>query len=137
MLPSWSLTLRCLAADVSPSLEVAGATTLPYRKPEQEPNVTVRNNNGTQFTYVDNRGIDTALDLQLLRTAYRPQGGRPFIEQTFRWLNEESIWTSDSDHYGRAHAARLARAQDCSNDRLHASLGERTSSRTRAEAAQH
>ena len=50
VLLGWSFTLRCRSADVSPSLEMAWATAFPYGQGENEPTVTVRHDNGTQFT---------------------------------------------------------------------------------------
>ncbi len=137
MLLGWSFTLRCRATDVSSSLQMAWATAFPYGRDTGEPKVTVRHDNGTQFTSVHYRDVATTLDLTLSRTAYRHPDGNAFIERMFRTLKEEAIWPSEFDTYDQALAAIMAWIQDYNNERPHASLGERTPAEARAEAAQH
>jgi putative transposase len=137
VLLGWSFTLRCRAADVSPSLEMAWATAFPYGRDEHDPKVTVRHDNGTQFTSVHYRGVAKDLDLVLSRTAYRHPDGNAFIERMFRTLKEEAIWTSEFDTYDQALNAIITWMDDYNNDRPHASLGERTPAEARAEAANH
>jgi putative transposase len=136
VLLGWSFTLRCRAADVSPSLEMAWSTAFPYGQGEGDPKVTVRHDNGTQFTSVHYRGVAKNLDLVLSRTAYRHPDGNAFIERMFRTLKEEAIWTSEFDTYDQALEAITTWMDDYNNDRPHASLGERTPAQARAEAAQ-
>lgn len=137
VLLGWSFTLRCRAADVSPSLEMAWSTAFPYGRDEDQPTVTCRHDNGTQFTSVHYRGVARDLDIVLSRTAYRHPDGNAFIERMFRTLKEEAIWPNEFDNYHQALEAILAWIEDYNTERPHASLGERTPAEARAEAAQH
>jgi len=137
VLLGWSFTLRCRSMDVSPSLEMAWATAFPYGQGEDETAVTVRHDNGTQFTAIHYRGVAKNLGLLLSRTAYRHPDGNAFIERMFRTLKEEAIWPNEFDSFNQALAAILAWIQDYNTERPHASLGERTPAEARAEAAQH
>jgi putative transposase len=137
VLLGWSFTLRCRAADLSPSLEMAWATAFPYGRDEDEPTVTVRHDNGTQFTSIHYRGVAKTLGLLLPRTAYRHPEGNAFIERMFRTLKEEAIWPNEFHSFDQALAAIVAWIQDYNTDRPHASLRERTPSEAYAEAAQH
>lgn len=137
VLLGWSFTLRCRSVDVSPSLEMAWATAFPYGQGEDEPAVTVRHDNGTQFTAIHYRGVAKTLGLTLSRTAYRHPDGNAFIERMFRTLKEEAIWPNEFDSFDQALAAIVAWIEDYNTERPHASLGERTPAEARAEAAQH
>ena len=137
VLLGWSFTLRCRAADVSPSLEMAWSTAFPYGRDEDEPKVTCRHDNGTQFTSTHYRGVAKDLDIVLSRTAYRHPDGNAFIERMFRTLKEEAIWPNEFDNYDQALAAIVAWIEDYNTERPHASLGERTPAEARAEAVQH
>ena len=137
VLLGWSFTLRCRAADVSPSLEMAWSTAFPYGRDEDEPKVTCRHDNGTQFTSTHYRGVAKDLDIVLSRTAYRHPDGNAFIERMFRTLKEEAVWPNEFDNYDQALKAILAWMIDYNNERPHASLGERTPAEARAEATQH
>ena len=137
VLLGWSFTLRCRSTDVSPSLQMAWATAFPYGRDADEPKVTVRHDNGTQFTATHYRDVATTLDLTLSRTAYRHPDGNAFIERMFRTLKEEAIWPNELDSFDQALAAILAWMIDYNTERPHASLGERTPAEARAEAAQH
>lgn len=136
VLLGWSFTLRCRSADISPSLEMAWATAFPYGRDDDEEKVTVRHDNGTQFTATHYRAVAKTLGLTLSRTAYRHPDGNAFIERMFRTLKEEAIWPNEFDSYEQALAAIEAWIQDYNHDRPHASLGERTPAEARAEAAQ-
>ena len=91
VLLGWSFTLRCRSTDVSPSLEMAWATAFPYGRDTDDPKVTVRHDNGTQFTAIHHRDVAKTLDLTLSRTAYRHPDGNAFIERMFRTLKEEGF----------------------------------------------
>lgn len=137
VLLGWSFTLRCRATDVSPSLEMAWSTAFPYGRDSDEPKVTCRHDNGTQFTSVHYRGVAKDLDIVLSRTAYRHPDGNAFIERMFRTLKEEAVWPNEFDNYDQALDAILAWMIDYNTERPHASLGERTPAEARTEAAQH
>ena len=137
VLLGWSFTLRCRAADVTPSLEMAWSTAFPHGPDEDTPKVTCRHDNGTQFTSDHYRSVAKALDIVLSRTAYRHPDGNAFIERMFRTLKEEAIWPNEFDNYHQALLAILAWIEDYNSERPHASLGERTPAEARAEAAQH
>lgn len=137
VLLGWSFTLRCRAIDFTPSLEMAWSTAFPYGRDEDDPKVTCRHDNGTQFTSVHYRGVAKDLDIVLSRTAYRHPDGNAFIERMFRTLKEEAVWPNEFDSYDQALEAILAWMIDYNTERPHASLGERTPAEARAEAAQH
>jgi len=141
VLLGWSFTLRCRSTDVSPSLEMAWATAFPYARDtsenEGDEKVTVRHDNGTQFTAAHYRGVATTLGVRLSRTAYRHPDGNAFIERMFRTLKEEAIWPNEFDSYDQALAAIQAWITDYNTERPHASLGERTPAEARTEAVQH
>ena len=137
VLLGWSFTLRCRSADISPSLEMAWSTAFPYGRDDDEPKVTCRHDNGTQFTSTHYRGVAKDLDIVLSRTAYRHPDGNAFIERMFRTLKEEADWPNEFDTYEQALEAILAWMVDYNTERPHASLGERTPAQARAEAAQH
>lgn len=137
VLLGWSFTLRCRSKDVSPSLEMAWSTAFPYGRGQDEERVTVRHDNGTQFTAAHYRDVAKTLDLRLSRTAYRHPDGNAFIERMFRTLKEEAIWPNEFDNFDQALAAIVAWMIDYNTERPHASLGERTPAESRAEAAPH
>jgi putative transposase len=137
VLLGWSFTLRCRAIDFTPSLEMAWSTAFPYGRDEDDPKVTCRHDNGTQFTSVHYRGVAKDLDIILSRTAYRHPDGNAFIERMFRTLKEEAVWPNEFDNYDQTLEAILAWIIDYNTERPHASLGERTPAEARAEAAQH
>ena len=134
----WSFTLRCRARDVSPSLEMAWATAFPHgANSDDEIAVTVRHDNGTQFTSIHYRDVAADLGVKLSRTAYRHPDGNAFIERMFRTLKEEAVWPNEFDSFDQASEAIRAWMIDYNHERPHASLGERTPAEARAEAAQH
>ena len=142
VLLGWSFTLRCRSKDISPSLEMAWVTAFPYGRDtsagdDEDEMVTVRHDNGTQFTATHYRDVAKALDLRLSRTAYRHPDGNAFIERMFRTLKEEAIWPNELDSYDQALEVILAWMTDYNTERPHASLGDRTPAEARAEAAPH
>ena len=137
VLLGWSFTLRCRAADVSPALEMAWSAAFPHGPAVDQEAVTVRHDNGTQFTSSHYRDAAGALGLRLSRTAYRHPDGNAFIERMFRTLKEEAVWPNEFDSFDQARTAVEEWITDYNNDRPHASLGERTPAEARAEAAQH
>lgn len=137
VLLGWSFTLRCRATDVSSALEMAWSTAFPYGRDEEEPKVTCRHDNGTQFTSTHYRDVAKDLGITLSRTAYRHPDGNAFIERMFRTLKEEAIWTAEFDTYGQAREAILSWIIDYNTQRPHASLDERTPAEARAEATPH
>ena len=115
---------------------MAWATAFPYGPDEDDPKVTVRHDNGTQFTSVHYRGVAKALDLLLSRTAHRHPEDNAFIERMIRTLKEEAIWTSDLYTYDQALEA-ITTWMDDYNNRPQASLDLQTPTEARAEAAHH
>ena len=105
VLPGWSFTVRCRSTDVPPSLEMAWSTPFPYSRGEDEEKVTVRHDNGAQFTAAHYRDVAKTLDLRLSRTAYRHPEVNASIERMFRTLKEGAIWPSEFATSTR-HSAR-------------------------------
>ena len=83
---------------------MAWATAFPYGRDDEE-KVTVRHDNGTQFTATHYRAVAKTLGLTLSRTAYRHPDGNAFIERMFRTLKEEAIWPNEFDSYEQALVA--------------------------------
>jgi putative transposase len=129
---SWTFTQRCRARDVSPALEQAFSVAFPYA--DDEINVVVRHDNGTQFTSIHYRDVASVLGIKLSRTAYRHPDGNAFIERLYRTLKEECVWCNDFQSFDEALAAITAWTIDYNTERPHDSLGQRTPEEARMEA---
>jgi putative transposase len=128
----WTFTLRCRAKDVSPAMEMAWASAFPHGPDGTK--VTLRHDNGTQFTSIYYREVADDLDITLSRTAYRHPDGNAFIERVFRTLKEEAVWPNEFTCFEEALAALEAWLFDYNFERPHDSLGDRTPAEARAEA---
>lgn len=129
----WSFTLRCRARDFSPALEMAWSTTWPHG-PAEPPDVTVRHDNGTQFTSKHYREVAAGLGLRLSRTRYRHPDGNALVERVFLSLKREEVWPSEYESFAQALAAVRTWIADYNQERPHQSLKNRTPSEVRQEA---
>lgn len=129
----WSFTNRCRAKDFSPAMTMAWSTAYPHgQDSDEEIAVTLRHDNGTQFTSIHYRDTADDLGIKLSRTAYRHPDGNAFIERVFRTLKEEAVWPNDFLTFDEAFEAIMIWLDDYNNERPHDSLGDRTPSEARA-----
>lgn len=133
----WCFTRRCRAVDVIEALNMAWATTWPTGVDPDEVTVTLRHDNGTQFTAERYRADAHALGITLSRTAYRHPDGNAFIERLYRTLKEECVWPNDFASFDEAHAAIAAWVIDYNHHRPHDSLGRDTVPAEARHAALH
>jgi len=122
----WTFTRRCRAQDVIGSLEQAWALAWPYGRPDDQPRVVLRHDNGTQFTSYLSRDVAAALDVKLSRTAYRHPDGNAFIERTFLSLKTECVWPEEFETFEQAQEAIAAWVVHFNTERPHQSLGYAT-----------
>lgn len=108
----------------------------PYGRDEDDPTVTCRHDNDTQFTSVHYRGVAKALDFTLSRTAYRHTDAGAFIERMFRTLKKGAVWPNEFDTRDPGLESILAWMMVYTIERPHDSLHDRTPAEARAEAAQ-
>lgn len=124
-------TRRCRALDVETAMTDAWANVWPHGIDPEHVTVTLRHDNGTQFTAGRYRDTARELGITLSRTAYRHPDGNAFIERLYRTYKEECVWPHDFASYDEALAATSAWVIDYNHERPHASLGKDT---TPAEA---
>lgn len=122
----WCFTRRCRAPDVIEAVNMAWATTWPAGIDPDDVTVTLRHDNGTQFTADRYRTDAQTLGITLSRTAYRHPDGNAFIERLYRTLTEECVWPNDFQSFEEAHAAIAAWVIDYNHHRPHNSLGRDT-----------
>ena len=122
----WTFTRRCRALDVIEAVNMAWSTTWPAGIDPDDVTVTLRHDNGTQFTAERYRTDARALGITLSRTAYRHPDGNAFIERLYRTLKEECVWPNDFASFNEAHAAIAAWVIDYNHHRPHDSLGRDT-----------
>jgi transposase InsO family protein len=84
--------------------------------------VTLRHDNGTQFSADRYRADARALGITLSRTPYRHPDGNAFFERLYRTLKEECVWPNDFASFAEAHAAIAAWVIDYNRHRPHDSL---------------
>jgi len=129
----WSFTNHCRARDFSPTMTMAWSYAFPYGKDSaQEITVTLRHDNGTQFTSEHYRDTAKDLGIKLSRTAYRYPDSNAFIERVFRTLKKEAVWPNDFLSFDDAFEAIMIWLDDYNNEQPHDSLGDRTPSEARA-----
>ena len=122
----WVFTRRCRAIDVIGAMEQAWATTWPYGIDPDDVTVTLRHDNGTQFTADRYRQVAADLGITLSRTAYRHPDGNAFVERLYRTMKEEAVWPHEFDDHDQAHTTLAAWVEDYNNHRPHSSLGKDT-----------
>ncbi len=131
----WSFELRCRAKDCSPAMAMAWATAFPHGvDSDQEIAVTLRHDNGTQFTSHHFREVADDLGIKLSRTAYRHPDGNAFIERVFKTYKEEAVWPHDFLSFDEARAELIRWLIDYNEERPHSSLNDLTPAEARAEA---
>lgn len=131
----WTFTNRCRAKDVSPAMAMAWSTAFPHGADSDEPvTVTLRHDNGTQFTSNHYREVADDLGITLSRTAYRHPDGNAFIERVFRTYKEEAVWPFDFSSFDEALTELERWLIDYNEERPHSSLGDRTPAEARAAA---
>jgi len=131
----WSFELRCRAIDCSPAMTMAWATAFPHGQDSDEDiNVTLRHDNGTQFTSHHFREVADDLGITLSRTAYRHPDGNAFIERVFKTYKEEAVWPYDFQSFEEARAEFKRWLIDYNEERPHSSLNDLTPAEARAEA---
>lgn len=133
----WCFTRRCRAPDVIEAVNMAWATTWPAGIDPDDVDVTLRHDNGTQFTADRYRTDAKTLGITLSRTAYRHPDGNAFIERLYRTLKEECVWPNDFADFDEAHAAIAAWVIDYNHHRPHDSLGRDTVPAEARQAALH
>lgn len=122
----WCFTRRCRAVDVIEAVNAAWATAWPHGIDPDDVTVTLRHDNGTQFTAQRFRGDARALGITLSRTAYRHPDGNAFIERLYRTLKQECVWPNDFQSFDEAHGAIADWVIDYNEHRPHDSLGRDT-----------
>lgn len=134
----WSFTNRCRAKDFSPAMTMAWSNAFPHGvDSEEQITVTLRHDNGTQFTSEHYRTSAHDLGIKLSRTAYRHPDGNAFIERVFRTLKEEAVWLNDFLSFDEAFEAIMVWLDDYNHERPHDSLGDRTPAEVRGTVLEH
>lgn len=73
--------------------------------PEEDPDVVVRHDPGTQFTSKHYRKVADRLDLKLSRTRHRHPDGNALADRIFLFLKREEVWPSEYESFAQAWAA--------------------------------
>jgi putative transposase len=120
------LTRRCRTKDVSPAVAKAFSATWPHGIDATEVGVTLRHDNGSQFTSERFLTDSRELGITLSRTAYRHPDGNAFVERLYRTYKEECVWPNEFSCYEEALAATAAWVHDYNHHRPHDSLGRDT-----------
>jgi putative transposase len=108
---------------------------IPARADSDEPvTVTLRHDNGAQFTSNHYRAVADGLGITLSRTAYRYPDGNAFIERVFRTCKEEAVWPFDFSSFDEALAELERWLSDYNEERPPDSLGDRTPAGARVAA---
>jgi putative transposase len=120
----WNLSHRCRTEDALAAVEQAVLDRLP--EGSRETHVTLRTDNGTQFT--SSRFLETLgwLGITHRRTAYHHPEGNSYIERFHRSLKEEEVWTAESRSLEEAQTNIGRWIEEYNHDRPHRGVENRT-----------